>query len=85
MRVKRLHLRVNPDTFKRIKSGEFKHITKPSTSYWVGMIEDRANQEIVIHNSYKPGPINQIRFPWRGFQRVELIKGMEFLRVELEK
>jgi hypothetical protein len=80
----RLHIHVNTRTFRRIKSGEETYITKPASSHWTRVIEERENKEIVIYDDFKPGPAYQLRFPWRGFDKVGE-DGMQMIRVKLEK
>ncbi|MFA5378663.1 MAG: ASCH domain-containing protein [Dehalococcoidia bacterium] len=71
-----LHLHVKTEYFEAIKRGEKTEEYRRYNGYWrhilggyygaVGYVSE-AFGFVVIHNAYKPGEANRLRFPWRGW------------------
>lgn len=68
-----LHLHVKTEYFEAIKRGEKTEEYRLHNAFWVKRLVEfpsgmgRIFSGIVIHNAYKPGEENRLRFPWRGW------------------
>ena len=65
-----LHLHVKTEYFESIKGGEKTEEYRLYNDYWGGrlLLGDIAYEGIVIHNAYKAGDENRLRFPWCGLE-----------------
>lgn len=63
-----LHLHVKTEYFEAIKRGEKTEEYRLYNDCWRKklLLRDMAFGGIVIHNAYKPGEGNRLRFPWSG-------------------